>query len=356
MEAKAMGKIKVGIIGANGYSGVELIRLLLSHPFVELEMVISHSTTGMNIREVYPHLTGIYEKPLEQLDVREVTERVDLLFFATPSGVSTNLLPKFVEKGVICIDLSGDFRLKEAALYKEWYNFDIHPSPLLDQAVYGLTEMNRERVKKAKLIANPGCYPTATLLGLLPALRLNVVEPTSLIIDGKSGVSGAGRKANLATHFGETNENLKIYKVGSHQHVPEIEQAIQEILGKAIPITFSTHLVPMTRGIMCTIYANLTEHHINNSTEAILEMYRSFYQNDPFIRIRELDVFPATKEVYGSNYCDIGLHVDQRTQRLTIVSVIDNVVKGAAGQAIQNMNVLYGFDETTGLAFSPVYP
>lgn len=351
-----MRKIKVGIIGANGYSGVELIRLLLSHPFVELEMIVSHSTSGLNIKEVYPHLTEIYEKQLEELVASEVAERVDLLFFATPSGVSKDFLPLFVEKGITCIDLSGDFRLKDVTLYQEWYGFDVSPSPIIDQAVYGLTEKNRAQIKQAKVIANPGCYPTATLLGLLPALNQQLIDPASIVIDGKSGVSGAGRKASLSSHFGETNENLKIYKVGRHQHVPEIEQGLQDVIGKRVPVTFSTHLVPMTRGIMCTIYANLAEGQKDLTTESLVETYSLFYQNDPFIRIRRSGIFPATKEVYGSNYCDIGLHVDGRTGRLTIVSVIDNVVKGAAGQAIQNMNVLLDLEESMGLAFSPVYP
>lgn len=348
-----METIKVGIVGANGYSGAELIRLLTAHPKVKVDLLISHSTSGLNIKEVYPHLTGITELTLETFDVEIVVEKVDLLFFATPSGVSKDLLPTIVEKGLPCIDLSGDFRLREAALYKKWYKQDREQTSLLNEAVYGLTEFNREQVKTSKWVSNPGCYPTATLLGLLPSLKMGIADPSTIIVDGKSGVSGAGRKASLISHYGETNENLRIYKVGQHQHIPEIEQMIETVTEKPTPITFSTHLVPMTRGIMCTTYAQLTE---SKSTEAVVSDYQDFYKEDPFIRVREPGVFPATKEVYGSNYCDIALHVDDRTGRLTIVSVIDNVVKGAAGQAIQNMNVMLELDETTGLEFVPVYP
>lgn len=348
-----MNKIKVGIVGANGYSGAELIRLLAAHPMASVEMLISHSTSGLNIKEVYPHLTGITEHTLEKLDEEKVASDVDLLFFATPSGVSKDLLPSFVEKGVPCIDLSGDFRLRDASLYSKWYKQDREPSELLKSSIYGLTEFNRDLVKEAKWVSNPGCYPTATLLGLLPALKMDKIDASFIVIDGKSGVSGAGRKASLTSHYGETNENLRIYKVGAHQHIPEIEQMIETVAGETAPITFSTHLVPMTRGIMCTTYAKLKQ---ATTTEDIVKDYQDFYKGNAFVRVREPGVFPATKEVYGSNYCDIGLHADERTGRLTIVSVIDNVVKGASGQAIQNMNVMMGLEETTGLQFVPVYP
>ncbi len=348
-----MNTIKIGIVGANGYSGAELIRLLAAHPNARIECLVSNSTSGLNIKDVYPHLTGILEKQLETLDVEEVAKLVDLLFFATPSGVSKDLLPAFVEKGVPCIDLSGDFRLKEAELYDKWYKQERTQTDLLTEAVYGLTEWNYKAVKEAKWISNPGCFPTATLLGLLPALKLGLIEPHTVIIDGKSGVSGAGRKASLTSHFGETNENFRIYKVGQHQHIPEIEQMVESVVGEKVPVTFSTHLVPMTRGIMCTMYASLKE---SVTTEQVVKAYQDLYQSNPFVRVREPGVFPATKEVYGSNYCDIGLFVDERTNRLTMVSVIDNVVKGASGQAIQNMNVMMGLDETTGLHFVPVYP
>lgn len=307
----------------------------------------------MNVKELYPHLSMICEKPLEKLDVQEVSKRADLLFFATPSGVSQNLVPEFLKRGITCIDLSGDFRLKDPETYTKWYK---HPSPAqeyLSQAVYGLSEIYGEQIKQAKLIANPGCYPTAALLGILPAIKMGMVDPSTLIIDGKSGVSGAGRSVSLGSQFCEVNENMKAYKLGSHQHIPEIEQTIQNYSGNQVTITFSPHLVPMTRGMMCTVYASLEK---EISTKQIVERYKQFYEPHPFVRVREPGTWPSTKEVYGSNYCDIGLLSDKRSNRLTVVSVIDNVVKGASGQAIQNMNLLNGWDERTGLAVTPVYP
>ncbi|MFC4617701.1 N-acetyl-gamma-glutamyl-phosphate reductase [Camelliibacillus cellulosilyticus] len=345
--------MKIGIIGANGYSGIELIRLLKSHPFIGIETLVSHTTSGTAIEALYPHLAGICEMTLDDLDADRVADRVDLLFFATPAGISKGILPAFIEKGVKCIDLSGDFRLKRPAQYEKWYRKPAGDPSYIDQAVYGLTELNREIIKKARLIANPGCYPTAAILGLLPALKATIIRPTSLVIDGKSGVSGAGRGVSLATHYCEVNENVHAYKLGSHQHTPEIEQTIQEITGNPVSITFSTHLVPMTRGMMCTIYADLTE---STPLDEAIDYYQSFYQSDPFVRVRAAGEWPSTKDVGGSNYCDIGLAVDERSKKLIIVSVIDNLIKGASGQAIQNMNVLFGWEETAGLGVSPIYP
>lgn len=345
--------MKVGIIGANGYSGVELIRLLEQHPKVDIAMVVANSTSGLLLQDVYPHLNSIIDMTLESLDIDKVVSMVDLVFFATPSGVSRDYLPKLVEKGLPCIDLSGDFRLKNPETYAEWYKKDPADQETLNQAVYGLAEFNQDKVAGAKVIANPGCFPTATLLGVLPAIKLGIIKPESLIIDGKTGVSGAGRKPSLSSHFSEVNENFKAYKVGQHQHTPEIEQAIKEITGEDVTVTFTPQLVPMTRGILITAYGELND---PKTTEAIIQSYKQFYDKNPFVRVRELGDYPATKEVYGSNYCDIGLYVDERTQRLTIISVIDNVVKGAAGQAIQNLNIMNGWDIDTGLNVLPVYP
>lgn len=345
--------MKVGIVGANGYSGVELIRLLINHPFVELETVISNSTSGEAIHDIYPHLSAVFERQLENFDPDELAGRTEAVFFATPAGVSKDLLPECLKRGLVCIDLSGDFRLKDPAAYESWYHRSPADAGLLKQAVYGLSEINHEQIKTAKFIANPGCYPTATLLGLLPAVRRGAVNTRSIVIDGKSGASGAGRKASAANLFCDINENVKAYKLGAHQHTPEIEQAIQAVSGNEERVTFTTHLIPMTRGLMCTIYADLTE---DLSTEDCIAYYERFYKDSPFVRIRKAGTWPATKEVLGSNYCDIGLNVDGRTRRLTIVSVIDNVVKGAAGQAVQNLNLIQGWDEQTGLTYTPVYP
>lgn len=345
--------VKAGIVGANGYGGAELIRLLTNHPSVQVEMLISHTTQGEKVETLYPHLSGILEKPLEAFDPDVLAERVDVVFFATPAGVSKELLPECLKRGLTCIDLSGDFRLKNPSEYETWYHKTPAAAAQLADAVYGLPELNRRQIESAHFIANPGCYPTASLLGLAPALKDGALEKGSIIIDGKSGVSGSGRKAATGNLFSEVNESVKAYKLGTHQHTPEIEQEMAAISGYRQSITFTTHLIPMTRGLMCTIYANLAKGY---STREFIEMYRHFYKKSPFVRIRPLGTWPATKEVAGSNYCDIGLHVDGRTRRLTIVSVIDNVVKGAAGQAIQNLNMMQGWEETTGLRYTPIYP
>ncbi len=345
--------MKVAVIGGTGYGAVELIRLLHNHPVVDLETVVSHSSVGSQLYETYPHLTNVIETPLEVLDIEKLSEKVQVLFFATPSGISKDLVPKFIENEITCIDLSGDFRLKSSETYEKWYHQPAADGKYLEKAVYGLSEINPDEIKNAKLIANPGCYPTATLLALIPALQHGIIQQQSIIIDAKSGVSGAGRGLSLGTHYGEVNENLKAYKLGAHQHIPEIEQTLHQACGYTSNVTFSTHLVPMTRGIMCTIYADLAE---KISTKDVVRIYKEFYLDHPFVRIRESGVLPATKEVYGSNFCDIGFHADERTGKLTIVSVIDNLVKGASGQAIQNLNLMNGWDVRTGLLSVPVYP
>ncbi|GGE29331.1 N-acetyl-gamma-glutamyl-phosphate reductase [Pullulanibacillus camelliae] len=346
--------MKIAIVGANGYSGVELIRLLSQHPHIEIEMLVSHSTSGTAINAIYPHLTGICELELEKAGAEEIAERAELVFFATPAGVSQGLAPQLLDKGITCIDLSGDFRLRQPKAYEQWYKRPfVARETDLEKGVYGLSEINRDAIKSAQLIANPGCYPTATLLGVLPAVQMGLIDLHSIIIDGKSGVSGAGRSAKQGNMYSEINESVKAYKLGAHQHIPEIEQGIEVIAGSETHVTFSTHLMPMTRGIMCTIYAGLKE---ARSTQQIIEDYKEFYQSDSFVRVRNEGIWPATKEVSGSNYCDIGIFADERVPRLTIVSVIDNLVKGAAGQAIQNMNIICGWDETTGLAQTPIYP
>ncbi|MET3696219.1 N-acetyl-gamma-glutamyl-phosphate reductase [Bacillus oleivorans] len=345
--------MRAAIIGGTGYSAVELIRLLQHHPYVELETVISHSTAGSEMDSIYPHLTNIIDRPLTALNIDSLSEEVDVIFFATPSGVSKEILPKFLENGLTCIDLSGDFRLKSQTVYEKWYKKSAAEQKHLDSAVYGLSEIYQTAIKEAKLIANPGCYPTATLLALIPVLQHNLIDCDSIIVDAKSGVSGAGRGLSLGSHYSEVNENLKAYKLGKHQHIPEIEQILNQQSGKTSPITFTTHLVPMTRGIMATIYASLNT---PVKTGDIIDLYQDYYQDHPFIRICKEGIIPTTKEVYGSNYCDIGVLADERTGRLTIVSVIDNLVKGASGQAIQNLNIMNGWDVQTGLEYIPLYP
>ncbi|MGP4080734.1 N-acetyl-gamma-glutamyl-phosphate reductase [Pseudalkalibacillus sp. R45] len=345
--------MKAAIIGGTGYGAVELVRLLHNHPLVEISTIVSHSNSGKELQSIYPHLSDIIDTSFAEMDVAKVSEEVDLVFFGTPSGVSSELIPQFMEHGVKCIDLAGDFRLKSPDIYETWYKKTAPPSQYTDQAIYGLSEIYPDDVKNATLIANPGCYPTATLLALIPVLKEQLIEPQSIIIDAKSGLSGAGRSQSLTAHFSETNENFRAYKVAAHQHIPEIEQVLANESGVDLQVSFTPHLVPMTRGIMCTIYSKLTT---GQTTEELIALYKSFYKDHPFVRIRPEGVIPATKEVYGSNYCNIGFTVDDRTGRVTIVSVIDNLVKGAAGQAIQNMNLMQGWDEQTGLTNVPIYP
>lgn len=346
--------LNVGIIGATGYGGVELHRILTNHPKVTSCTLYTSSSEKKKYAHVYPHLTDICTLDLEMLETEQVQASHDVVFLATPSGVSASLSPELVTDDLKIIDLSGDLRLKNPGMYEQWYYKASAPADLLEEAVYGLSEMNRELIKTANVIANPGCYPTATLLGLAPIVKSQLVKPKSIIIDAKSGVSGAGRKPAVGTSFTEMHENLKIYKVHEHQHIPEIEQVIHEWDDQLDAISFHTHLIPMTRGIMATIYVELKK---NLKQNELMDLYIQFYESEPFVRIRADGSFPGTKDVYGSNYCDIGLKLDERTGRLTIVSVIDNLMKGAAGQAVQNFNILFDFEETMGLKqMVPVYP
>lgn len=345
--------IRVAIVGSTGYGGVELIRLLHQHPKVEITSVLSSSSAGTPITEGYPHLQGIREDVLDPIEIPTLKEKADIVFTATPSGVSTSLVPGFLEAGLKVIDLAGDFRLTSPEVYERWYKHKAPDPAYLQKAVYGLSEVFGEEVKGAQFVTNPGCYPTAALLGLIPALEAGWIDPDTLIIDGKSGVSGAGRGVSLAVHYAEVNESLKAYKVNKHQHIPEIEQVLSRIAGRTVVTTFTTHLVPMTRGILDTMYAKINGAY---GEEDFIRMYREYYKNRPFVRVRDKGTWPATKEVWGSNYCDIGFSVDERTGRVTILSAIDNVMKGAAGQAVQNLNLMMGWDETLGLGFVPVYP
>lgn len=348
-----MEQVRAAIVGSTGYGGVELIRLLQQHPKVEITSVISSSSAGTPLEEGFPHLTGIIARPLDGVVPEEIASRADVVFTATPSGVSAKLVPGLLNAGLKVIDLSGDFRLKDGSEYETWYK---HPAPdaaILDEAIYGLCEIYGDKAAGARFISNPGCYPTATLLGLIPAVAEGWIRPESLIIDAKSGVSGAGRGTSLTVHYAEINENFKAYKVNRHQHIPEIEQVLTDAAGRKVTVTFTTQLVPMTRGIMSTMYAEMTGEY---TEEDFIQLYRKYYAGRPFVRIRNAGIWPATKEVSGSNYCDVGFAADARTGRITIFSVIDNVVKGAAGQAIQNLNLMHGWEETLGLGFTPVYP
>lgn len=346
-------QLKVAIVGSTGYGGVELIRFLQHHPNVTITSVISASSSGKPISEQFPHLNGMLDMVLDGVDPQETASKAELVFLATPSGVSSELVPQYLEAGLKVIDLSGDYRLKDTNQYEKWYKHKPAPADVLAEAVYGLCELKDNDVRDVRLISNPGCYSTASLLGLLPAVEAGWVNTDTIIIDAKSGVSGAGRGTSLTSHYAEMNENFKAYKVNKHQHIPEIEQVLSEVANKPVQVTFTTHLVPMTRGIMSTMYMKTDGGH---SEQEWIDLYRNYYKERPFVRVRSAGQWPATKEVTGSNYCDIGFALDERTGRMTVISVIDNLVKGAAGQAIQNLNLMMGWEENLGLNMVPVYP
>lgn len=343
--------MKVAIVGATGYGGVELIRLLYHHPHIDEISVFSSSQEGKSMIDNYSHFIEIVDLTLEKIDAERL-KTFDAVFFSTPPGVSSEWTEKIAGETKV-IDLSGDLRLKDGDVYEKWYGRESASEALLTQAVYGLSEWHEEEIKHTSILSNPGCYPTAALLGLAPLVQANAIDTNHIIIDAKSGTTGAGRSLSPITHFSEMNDNFKIYKVNEHKHTPEIEQQLMAWGEKELTITFTPHLVPMTRGIMATMYAPVQD---GWTKEQIKALYEKAYAYKPFVRLRGEGAFPFTKEVYGTNYCDIGWSIDDRTNRITIVSVIDNLVKGASGQAIQNMNFMFGFEETAGLNMVPVYP
>ncbi len=345
--------MNVSVVGATGYSGMELIRLLANHPSFSVSGVYSSTTAGSRLDAENKQLHGLTQLVLKEYNADEIADTSDLVFLALPSGIAKELVPELYEKNVKIIDLSGDLRLKKHGEYEQWYKKPAAKAEYVQEAVYGLSEWNRSNIAKAKLLANPGCYPTATLLALAPLAEHGLIETSDVIIDAKSGISGAGKKSSDATHYAHANENLSIYKVHKHQHIPEIEQQLKQWDPSFEPIMFSTHLVPMTRGIMTTIHAKVNE---GVTTKEITEAFIQKYEKEPFVRLRGENDFPSTKEVYGTNFCDIGFRIDERTDRVTLVSVIDNLVKGAAGQAVHNANIMMGLKETEGLQLVPVFP
>jgi len=347
--------IQVGIAGATGYSGVELLRLLGGHPEVALVLAGTESYVGQELGAVYPHLGGRVSLLGREATPEALASECDVVFTALPHGVPMKLAPAVLAAGKRLIDLGADFRLKDAAAFEAWYKHKHEATDLLAEAAYGLPELYRNQIREARLVGNPGCYPTSCALAAAPLLKAGLVETRGIIFDSKSGVSGAGRGVNLGVHYCEVNENSKAYNIaGGHRHTPEIEQTLTELAGRPVVVSFTPHLVPMTRGILTTAYFNLKD---DRSTEELLALYREFYMDEPFVRVRPAGDLPTTKQVWGSNYCDIGLQVDRRTGRVLVIAVIDNLVKGAAGQAVQNMNLLFGLPETTGLlGAAPIWP
>ncbi|NLD48190.1 MAG: N-acetyl-gamma-glutamyl-phosphate reductase, partial [Clostridiaceae bacterium] len=338
--------INVGIIGATGYVGIEIVRLLQNHPDINISVVVSQSFVGQKISEVYPHLKNVFDMECENLDIDRIAEKADIFITALPHGVSKEVIPKLIEKGKRIIDHSGDFRFKSVEVYEKWYNTKHGMPHLLDISVYGLPELHREEIKNARIIGNPGCYPTCSILGIAPLLREKLIETKNIIIDAASGVSGAGRSTELPYQFCECTENYKAYKVSTHRHTSEIEQELSLLAGSEILVSFTPHLVPMKRGMLSTIYANLTS---EKTTSQLLDLYREFYKDEFFVRILDEGKLPETKFVSGSNYIDIGLVVDKRLNRVVILSALDNLGKGASGQAVQDLNIICGLPEYTGL-------
>lgn len=345
--------LKVAIVGASGYTGVELLRILYAHPEVAVTCVTSEQSAGKLVSEVFPTLRGRVDLPLENLEPVGISEKVDVVFTALPHKAAMEVVPTFLKMGKNIVDLSADYRLRDAATYGQWYEKHMNPE-LLSEAVYGIPELRRDVIREASLVANPGCYPTSIILGLAPLLSKKLIEPTSIIVDAKSGVTGAGRGAKVENLYCEVNEGFKAYGVGGvHRHIPEIEQELSLLAGKDLTISFTPHLVPMDRGILSTIYSAP----VGKVTAAdLVELYRAFYDGEPFVRVLPEGSFPSTAHVRGSNFCDIGVTVDKRTGRVIVVSAIDNLVKGASGQAVQNMNLMCGLPETLGLDFLPVFP
>lgn len=334
--------INVGIVGATGYTGVELLRLLATHPEVSLQVITSRSEAGTAVSDLFPNLRGHIDLNFTEPNV-DTLAACDVVFFATPHTVAMALVPELIARGTRVIDLSADFRLKDIPLWEQWYNTPHTCPDLVEQAVYGLPEVNREQIKNAQLIAVPGCYPTATQLGFLPLLENNLIDPSRLIADAKSGVSGAGRKAAIGTLLTESSENMKAYAVAGHRHLPEIEQGLTNASGQDVDLTFVPHLTPMIRGIHATLYSTL------NKEVDLQTLFEHRYANEPFVDIMPAGSLPETRSVRGSNTCRIAVYQPQGGNTVVVLSVIDNLVKGASGQAIQNMNIMFGFDESLAI-------
>lgn len=350
--------IKAGIIGATGYAGNELVRILMGHKEVEIKWYGSRSYIDKKYAEVYQNMFEIVDDTCLDDNIEELANQVDVIFTATPQGFLAGVLTEEILSKTKIVDLSADYRIKDVKVYEKWYGIE-HKSPqFIEEAVYGLCEINREKVRGARLVANPGCYTTCSILTAYPLVKEGMIDTSTLIVDAKSGTSGAGRGAKLPNLFCEVNENMKAYGVASHRHTPEIEEQLSYAAGEEIMINFTPHLVPMNRGILATEYATLKRKPDGSlpTYEEVKAVYDKYYQKEKFVRVLEKDVLPETKWVEGSNYVDINFRIDERTGRIVMLGALDNLVKGAAGQAVQNMNLLFGFDEAEGLNLVPMFP
>lgn len=344
--------INVGILGGTGYAGAEVVRLLTRHPGVQIARIVSQTFAGKKFSEVYPNLSGICEVECTALDIDDIAKNCEVVFTALPHGASKEVIPSLFEKGLKIIDLSGDFRYNDKDVYEKWYGMPHDCPELLEKSVYGLCELHRDEIPKHSLIGNPGCYTTCSILALAPLVKNKLIDNSSIIIDAKSGVTGAGRGLSLPNLFCECTETMKAYKVATHRHTSEIEQELSLIAGENIQLSFTPHLAPMKRGIFATCYANLST---KVTQDEVINAFKEFYKGEEFVRVYDSGKLPEIKHVAGSNYVGLGAVVDERLNRVIVVSCIDNLIKGAAGQAIQNMNLICGFDENAGLTNTPMY-
>lgn len=346
-----MKRASITVVGACGYAGGELVRFLLQHPHIERLVLLDKAVSGPTpLADTYPYLRGITDLLIHPDPPTD--HHPDLVFFATPDGVAMRFAPDYLARGVKVVDFSGDSRLKTAEMHKTWYGID-HLAPTMpQQATYGLPEVFRNRIRNARLVANPGCYPTCNIIGLAPAVKHGLIDLRNIVCDSKTGISGAGKHPSVAFHFPEMQGDFFAYKVASHKHTPEIELALGDLAGKEVRVTFTPHVIPTSRGILSTIYGEMLG---TESQADVEEMYRTFYAGEPFVRVLGSNALPALKHVRGSNFCDVAVRVDDRTGRLIVLSALDNLAKGAASQAVQNMNILLGFDETAGLLHGGFY-
>ena len=345
--------IKAGIIGATGYAGAELVRLLLGHKEVEIKWYGSRSYVDQAYASVYQNMFQLVDEKCLDDNMEAMADQVDVIFTATPQGLCASLVNENILNKVKIIDLSADFRIKDVNVYEKWYGIEHKAPQYIEEAVYGLCEVNREKIKQARIIANPGCYPTCSFLSIYPCVKEGLIDPNTIIIDAKSGTSGAGRGAKVDNLFCEVNENIKAYGVAGHRHTPEIEEQLSYAAGEPVLINFTPHLVPMQRGILVTAYASLKK---DVTYEEVKAVYDKYYDKEYFVRVLNKDICPQTRWVEGSNFVDVNFKIDPRTKRIIIMGAMDNLVKGAAGQAVQNMNLLFGLDEKTGLQMAPLFP
>ncbi len=345
--------IKAGIIGATGYAGAELVRLLLGHKEVEIKWYGSRSYVDQAYASVYQNMFQLVDEKCLDDNMEAMADQVDVIFTATPQGLCASLVNENILNKVKIIDLSADFRIKDVNVYEKWYGIEHKAPQYIEEAVYGLCEVNRKKIKQARIIANPGCYPTCSFLSIYPCVKEGLIDPNTIIIDAKSGTSGAGRGAKVDNLFCEVNENIKAYGVAGHRHTPEIEEQLSYAAGEPVLINFTPHLVPMQRGILVTAYASLKK---DVTYEEVKAIYDKYYDKEYFVRVLNKDVCPQTRWVEGSNFVDVNFKIDPRTKRIIMMGAMDNLVKGAAGQAVQNMNLLFGLDEKTGLQMAPLFP